>query len=439
LRVLFVHTPISGAAFNTSIAALSAWLKRHGHETRLLIVPPEPELERVRALMAETAADVVAFSFMTCREALVKTLAPLARAALPEARIVAGGAHPTSYPTQTLGEIAVDAVCVGEGEEPLRRWLEDPRAPAPGILRRGSDALPEKWWAKDVDDLPDWDRALFGDVRNHGNRFESAVGVAFARGFCPYSCTFCGVDGYRRLNGVTNAKASRLRSVERVLAEIEQARKLVPCDDGFASWDEVLPPQLEWLREFFEKYRARVGLPFACQLRIEQVRPELVDAMVRGGCDYVVIGVETGDEEYRRKILNKPFTNERAKNAFRMLHAAGIRTYCSFMIGLPFETPKMLAQSVRLAEELDPGELSWKYYTPERGTVLFGLVEREGLVIDRYVDQPFGAGEAMIKMTRCTQADLDKASRAFRLLSFGRARGTFAEDPGHPLALELRS
>ncbi len=87
-----------------------------------------------------------------------------------------------------------------------------------------------------------------------------------------------------------------------------------------------------------------------------------------------------------------------------MLHQAEIRTFCSFMIGLPFETPRMLAKSIRLAQELEPSELSWKYYTPERGTVLFGLVEREGLVIDKYVDHPFGADEAMIRMTRCTQS-----------------------------------
>jgi coproporphyrinogen III oxidase-like Fe-S oxidoreductase len=213
----------------------------------------------------------------------------------------------------------------------------------------------------------------------------------------------------------------------------------VNADAGFASWDEVLPPNLDWLRTFFGEYRRRVGLPFACQLRIEQVRPELVDVMVAGGCDYVVIGVETGDEEYRKKVLNKPFTNERALEAFRLLHAAGIRTFCSFLLGLPFETPKMLAKSIRLAQAIEPSELSWKYYTPERGTVLFGLVEREGLVIDQYVDHPFGAHEAMIKMTHCTQRDLDKANQAFRLLRERGPRGTFEEDPGYPLELELRS
>ncbi len=389
--------------------------------------------------MGESGADVVGFSFMTCRAELVKQLVPLARQALPKARLIAGGAHPTTYPLQTLETYDLDAVCIGEGEEPLRRFIESPETQLPGILRRGGGLPSEKWWANDVDDLPDWDRDLFGDARNGGNRFEAAVGVALARGFCPYSCTFCGVDGYRRINGVSNAKANRLRSVERVLLEIERARPHADTRAGFASWDEVLPSNLDWIREFFRKYRERVALPFACHLRIEQVRPELVEAMVDGGCDYVVIGVETGDEDYRKKFLNKGFTNDRVRQAFSWLHAAGIQTFCSFMIGLPFETPKMLAKSIRLAQELRPTELSWKYYTPERGTVLFGLVEREGLVIDRYVDHPFGANEAMIVMTRCTQKDLDKANEAFRLLRGDGPRGTFEVDSGTRLDLELRA
>lgn len=439
MRALFVHTPLSGSAFNTSIAALSAYLKRHGHETRLLLVPPEPDFAEVSSLMGQSAADVVAFSFMTCRAELVKRLVPIARAALPRARLIAGGAHPTTYPQQTLEGHDLDAICVGEGEEPLRRFVEASEQEAPGLWHRQGGLPSAKWWAEDVDDLPDWDRELFGDVRNTGNRFEAAVGVALARGFCPYSCTFCGVDGYRRINGVESAKASRLRSVERVLLEIERARPLADPCAGFASWDEVLPSNLEWIREFFQQYSARVGLPFACQLRVEQVRPELVRAMVDGGCDYVVIGVETGDEEYRKKFLNKGFSNERVSQAFSLLHGAGIQTFCSFMIGLPFESPGMLAKSVRLAQELRPTELSWKYYTPERGTVLFGLVEREGLLIDRYVDHPFGADEAMIRMTRCSQKDLNKASEAFRLLRGNGPRGTFEQDSAPRLTLELRA
>ena len=132
----------------------------------------------------------------------------------PRARFIAGGAHPTTYPTETLAELDVDAVCAGEGEPGLLGWLEDPDAPHPGILRRGASDAVQRPRVTDIDGLPDWDRALFGDVTNAGNRYEQAVGVAISRGFCPFTCTFCGIDGYRRLHGQPTAGAMSLRSVD---------------------------------------------------------------------------------------------------------------------------------------------------------------------------------------------------------------------------------
>ena len=443
-HVLFVHAPIPGARFNSSIAALSAWLKAHGHTTALLVVPPDRDAEAARSLLREARADVVAFSYMTCRAEFAAELVAIAKEELPAARLIAGGAHPTSYPRETLAALPLDAVCVGEGEAPLLSFVDNPEAPHAGLLRRGMDDPIARWWAMDVDALPDWDRALFGDVRNDGNRYEQAVGVAFARGFCPYTCTFCGVDGYRRLNAPPKGAVTRLRSVERVLSEMEGARALLPDVAGFASWDEILPGSRRWQRAFMEGYRDRIGLPLSCHLRVEQVTDDLVESLVIGGCDYVVIGVETGDEAYRKRFLDKGFDNASTLAAFERLHAAGIATFCSFMLGLPFETPQMLKKTVQLAREIAPTTLSWKYYTPERGTRLFGLLEKHDLVIDRWVDHPFGGEEAMVRLTHCTQRDLDVATAALRLISpnDGEGRGTFAGPPSPALPaldLELRT
>jgi radical SAM superfamily enzyme YgiQ (UPF0313 family) len=427
MDVLFVHTPIPGAPFSSSIAALSAWLKMHGHHTKLLTLPTQLSPADAGALFAPFSPDVVAWSFMSCRSKDIPALLQAARSALPGVRHIAGGAHPTTYPQETLP--LFDAIVVGEGEAPLLHWLSHPDEPHPGLMRQDQSDPVTHWWAPDVDALPDWDRDLFGNVRNHGNRYEQAIPIAFSRGFCPFSCTFCGVDAYRRVHKQPQRGASRLRQPARVLQEIKSALKDSFSPVGFAAWDEVLPMKRAWLQEFFTSYKEEVDLPFAVQLRIEQVSKTTVDILAKGGCDYVVIGVETGDEEYRRRFLNKPFSNAQTIEAFQRLHEAGITTFCSFMIGLPFETPKMLAKTVRLAQVLRATELSWKYYTPERGTALFPLLEEHQLLIEKYIDHPFGAHEAMIRMTHCTQTDLDHASAALALLRGDSPRGTFEQVP----------
>jgi len=439
MQVLFVHTPIPGAPFNSSIAALSAAVQAAGHRSALLTVPPGIPAEQTRPYFSRSNADVVAFSYMTCRAADVPPLHAIAREALPGVRTIVGGAHPTTYPEQTLTELACDALCVGEGEGPFTHWLDKPTTPHAGLLLRDRPISITRWWAPDVDALPDWDRGLFGAVHNDGNRYEQATGVALARGFCPFACTFCGVDGYRRLHKQPRAGASRLRSVKRVLREIRAADQAMENPHGFASWDEVLPSNRDWIRRFFRGYRDQIGKPFACQLRVEQVTEALVTSLVDGGCDYVVLGVETGDEVYRREMLNKPFSNATALTAFARLHDAGIQTFCSFMIGMPFETPAMLAATVRLAEALKPTELSWKYYTPERGTALFSTLEEHDLLIEQYIDHPYGANEAMIRMTHCSQQHLDTAQKALSLLRrANQPRATFEREPERPIQLELR-
>jgi radical SAM superfamily enzyme YgiQ (UPF0313 family) len=428
MQVLFVHTALPGVRFNSSIAALSAWLRQLGHLCSVLIVPEGAQDDEVSALFRESSAEVVAFSFMTCCASRVQHLAPLARKALPQARLIAGGAHPTTYPQATLATFDLDAIGVGEGEEPLRQWIEDPHHAHPGILRKGQDDPLVRWWVPEVDALPDWHRTPFGAVPNEGNRYEVAAPVPLGRGFCPFTCSFCGVDAYRRANQQPTSGAMRLRSPERVIAEMEAVKSAMTLPHGFAVWDEVLPPPT-WLRRFMALHREKLGLPLAAQARVEQINAGTVGALVEGGCDYLVLGIETGDEDYRAKFLNKPFTNDQVRGAARLLHEAGVTVFASFMVGLPFETPQMLAKTVRLAQEMLPAELSWKYYTPERGTRLFELVESRNLLIEAYIDHPFGAHEAMIKLTGCTQADIDKAQRALSLLRGSTAPGTYERAP----------
>ena len=421
MHVVFLHTALPGVRFNSSVAALSAWLKAAGHSTGLLTVPDDADPNDAVLALRGVGADALALSFMTCCAPAVARLVPALRAICPGTPLIAGGAHPTLYPAEVLA-LGVDAVCIGEGEAPLLAFLEG--RDHPGLLRR-PDAPVTRWWAPDADALPDWDRALFGDVYNEGNRYEVAVGVALSRGFCPFQCTFCGVDGYRRANQPPAGAVQRLRTVPRVLAEVERARQEVPVRQGFAAWDEILPLNRQWVAAFLAAWGEQVSLPLAVQLRVEQVTPALAAQLSAAGCDYAVIGVECGDDAYRKKMLRKPFTSEDAILAFRLLHDAGIQTFGSFLIGLPFETPAQLAATVRLARQIAPSELSWKYYTPERGTQLHALCAQHGLLIDRYVDHPFGGDEPMIRLTRCSPRDVDRAREALTLLAGGARPGTF--------------
>ncbi len=84
---------------------------------------------------------------MTCRSELVKKLVPSLAARCPKPVSSRAGRIRLRIPTD-LEEFDLDAVCIGEGEEPLRRCVEAPDDSHPGIWLSGWRSAEQKWWAK---------------------------------------------------------------------------------------------------------------------------------------------------------------------------------------------------------------------------------------------------------------------------------------------------
>ena len=88
MHVLFVHTALPSTPFNSSIAALSSALKAAGHTTALLTIQDGADEDAVVDAMAASAADLVGFSFMTCRAGRVAQVACLVPKALPGVPVI---------------------------------------------------------------------------------------------------------------------------------------------------------------------------------------------------------------------------------------------------------------------------------------------------------------------------------------------------------------
>src|SRR5262249_38256291 len=128
------------------------------------------------------------------------------------APIVWGGTHPTVAPDETM-QVA-DAICVGEGEEPMLQFVEcieagrDPTGVGSGRFRAGSmfgngaDIRNEgRTLERDLDDfpVPDYDLETHRVAGKEGlepARPDNLRGtlhrmrIETTRG-CPYPCTFC--------------------------------------------------------------------------------------------------------------------------------------------------------------------------------------------------------------------------------------------------------
>jgi anaerobic magnesium-protoporphyrin IX monomethyl ester cyclase len=84
-----------------------------------------------------------------------------------------------------------------------------------------------------------------------------------------------------------------------------------------------------------------------------KVDAEMLGWMKRAGCYRIDFGVESGSPTILKNI-NKPFTVQDTRNAFKLCKEAGIRPNAYLIIGSPGETKETISQTVRLMRDIQP-------------------------------------------------------------------------------------
>ena len=122
-------TPIDH--YSPCIRTLSAHLKQHGHEVRLIFLPCDNYntrfdpgyIKQMKQSLVEdlvecvSDCDLVGVSFLTSMFDVAVQATRAIQKAMPDMPICWGGFHPSTMPQQALE--FVDMVCVGEGEMPF--------------------------------------------------------------------------------------------------------------------------------------------------------------------------------------------------------------------------------------------------------------------------------------------------------------------------------
>src|SRR5665648_319506 len=75
--------------------------------------------------------------------------------------------------------------------------------------------------------------------------------------------------------------------------------------------------------------------------------------MSKAGCKVIWFGVESGSQKVLQRI-GRNTTPEQVQTAFKLCKKHGIKTACSFMLGLPDETLADMEVSLKFAKKLDP-------------------------------------------------------------------------------------
>lgn len=395
MKILFVY-PVPPPRFQIlryqqGIGSISAVLKKAGHSTSLLYLW-RSENEALDGCIREFQPDLVALSltsgFFELGCAVARRVKE--RFNLP---VLLGGIHPTLRPEEAIAADGVFAICVGEGEYPtleLCAALEAGRDPTgiPNLWVRENGTVhrnePRPLIA-DLDSLPFPDR----DIVPYDELLNTLPEMEFmgSRG-CPFPCAYCVnhalIELYRGKGPYV-----RFRSVDNLLAEIEQVLSKYGKDWVIGFHDDSFTLNRGWLQEFSEKYAARFTIPFWCNSTADRIDEETVSLLKKAGCYEVRIGIESGNDRIRMETLRKNVTRDQIIKAFRLLRRSGILSYSFNMVGLPGESPMEIEETIRLNRTARPDEVFCSVFYPFPGTQLRTLCIEKGWYTGRPVKSYF--------------------------------------------------
>ncbi len=262
--------------------------------------------------------DLVCFSSMTASAKQVEEIIAAIRSNNPRTFVLFGGVHAIIYPEAAMA--VSDAICVAEGEIPYamlhaKMAAGEDFTDIPGMWFKGADGnvrknpslplnsgerltnFPHLYNGLDCE-IYDLEKTAFRTfnkydyARYNGLTYRTVWSIG-----CPFSCTFCANDAFIAADN----KYTKLRfpTPDYLIAEIEEAIRLHPYISTVAFYDDnLIALPTEVIREFSEKYRKRIGLPFV----VFGVHPNIVvqeklDLLATAGMNRARMGVQSGNEK----------------------------------------------------------------------------------------------------------------------------------------------
>jgi anaerobic magnesium-protoporphyrin IX monomethyl ester cyclase len=307
--------------------------------------------------------------------------------------IVFGGIHAIAVPETVLKNTCVDYVIRGEGEHALCDLMDHlalKRLPEElkkinnlAFMVNGQMVLnPLRPYIGDLDALPFSDKKLFFDAEPVLRR--NPYLLMSSRG-CPYTCSYCCNGLVHGLYGSGNGSHVRRRSVENVLEELVRAKEQFAITSvGFL--DDVFTMSRSWLEDFAPKYKARIGLPFHCNIHPIGFSAKIARLLKDNGCRLVFLDVQSGSERVRKEVFLRHESNECIFNAVRHLKDADLPFNADHIFGAPGETEEDLVKSFELYRAIRPNMLQsfWLTYYP--GTRIVDLAKAGGFLVEKDIE-----------------------------------------------------
>jgi len=369
------------------IAYIAAYLKKNDVSDVEIIdaYAEDLSIEDTVNACVQKKADLIGLTCVTASYPVVCEIARRFKEVRPHATVVLGGEHPSILTEDTLKNEFIDFVVRGEGEVTFLALVKCLDAGGSGlnaidgISFKSGDGIIHNRNREQIRDLDEIPFPAYELLPMHLYMAppqwavsHPAFQVIASRG-CPHRCTFCslGIMGKRR----------RVRSPKNVVAEIEHLIKNYHAKQ-IMFWDAIFPVNkaegVRFCREFIDN-NIHKKIKWSTECHVNVVDRELLALMYKAGCRIICYGIESGVQKLLDNV-NKNIKIHRVRKAIDETRRAKIRTYGSYIIGLPGETRETVLQTIRFAKELDTDYAQFSLLTPYPGTAIFKSALERGAI-----------------------------------------------------------
>lgn len=451
MNILFIYPNLMLVTqLPNNIALLSAILKEGGHKVELFdttfypsqsISNDEMRMHRLHVKQFDTKyfynsletsdmvkelrktinrfqPDLIAISLLDDTKNLgLKLLESIKDTNIP---VIAGGIYSIfNSPTLLKGDL-IDFICYGEGERTilkLSNTLEQDMSidDVPNLIYKSDNSIIKTPPAKlvDIDTLPLEDYSIF-DKKHFSRPMRGEIcyslPINIDRG-CVYNCSFCVAQQLRLQYG---SGYFRVKSIERIRKELQyQLEKYPNTNLIYFNSENFMSRTTNWLKEFKDMYR-EFDLSFWCQASIQSMNQEKIAILGKMPIQKLSVGIEHGNDDFRKKILNKTFSNTRAIKTIEMLKREEIPVGVNNILGLPDETRQLLFDTINLNRILKLKEISGFVFQPYTGTSLRDYcIEKNYINKDTEVDSLFG--NSVLNMPQFSPTEINALAETFVL------------------------
>jgi radical SAM superfamily enzyme YgiQ (UPF0313 family) len=338
--------------------------------------------------------------------------------------VLVGGVFPTFAPEICVKEKLVDLLCVGEGENALLDLCkkiennEDYSDVTNLWVKKDGKLLKKNPISKpvDINSSPQIDISIFEENRLYrpmAGRVYKMFPVETIRG-CPYTCTFCNSPDQMALyKKKTKGGYYRKKSMNLVYKELKYFKGNHGVEYNYFWADTFLAMNKKEFDQFCEMY-SEIKLPFWMQTRPETVTEYNMKKLSEVGLHRISFGIEHGNEEFRRKILGRKWSNKDIIKKLKIPGKYGIQFSCNNITGFPTETKKLAFDTIELNREIDATNVTISTFMPFHGTPLRKMCEDLGLIKPETITKCV-TDKTILNMPQYPPHEIEEIKRCFSM------------------------